>query len=186
MNQKTTSNTPDPKRRCKDGLGRKARLGMAAALLIGFGAVAGALIANVSAHDGFGGHGHWSASKAHRYHGTPSIEQSREHALDVAAWVLGSVEATPEQSKRVKDIVVELVDELHPLRQQHREHHRSLMNVLSQPQVDRQALEHIRQDEIAIATQVSERLVVALAETADVLSVEQRQTLMNRLQRFAQ
>lgn len=185
MNQQTTDNTHKPKRYGKCGLGRKARLGIAAAALIAFGAVAGAMIANVSAHSGFGARGHSSAFNGHRYHGAHSIEQSRERALDVAAWMLGSVDATPEQSKHVKGIVVSFVDEIYPLREQHLQHHRNLIDALSQPQVDRQALEQIRQAELARATQISERLVGALADTADVLSPEQRQQLMNRFSRFS-
>ncbi len=184
MNQETTNQTPEPKRQCKGGLGRKARFGVAAAALIGIGTLAGVLIANVSAHSGFGGHGAWG-SKDHHYQGGASIEKSRERALDKAAWVLGSVDATPEQSKRLKAIVVGLVDEVYPLRQQHRENRRNVKEVLSQPQIDRQALERIRQDEMAIATQMSEKLVTALAESAEMLTIEQRLVLMNRLQRFA-
>ena len=184
MNQETTNQSPEPKRQCKGGLGRKTRLGTAAVALIGIGALAGVFIANVSAHSGFGGHGAW-ASKGHHYGGGASIEKSRERALDKAAWVLGSVDATPEQSKRVKAIVVGLVDEIYPLREQHRENRRSAKEVLSQPQIDPQALEQIRQDEMAIAIQMSEKLVAALAESAEVLTVEQRLVLMNRLQRFA-
>lgn len=185
MNQQTTNNPTEPKRHCRGGLGRQARLGVATVALIGFGAVAGALIANVSAHSGFGGHGHWSAFKGHRYHGVRTIEQSRERALDVAAWVLGSVDATPEQSQRIKAIVVNLVDELYPLGEQHHEDHRRLMDALSQPQVDRQALEQIREAQLVLTSKVSARLVSALADTADVLSPEQRQQLMNRFERFA-
>jgi Spy/CpxP family protein refolding chaperone len=107
-------------------------------MLIGIGALAGVLIANVSAHSGFGGHGAWG-SRGHHYHEASSIEQIREPTLDKAAWVLGSVDATPEQSKRVKAIVVALVDEIYPLRQQHRENRRSVKEALSQPQIDRHA-----------------------------------------------
>ena len=184
MNQQTTNQTPQAKQHCKGGLGRKARLSVAAAALIGFGALAGILIANVSAHSGFGGHGAWG-SKGHHYHGASSIEQIRERALDKTAWALGSVDATPEQSKRLKAIVVGLVEEIYPLRQQHHENRRSVKDVLSQPQINRQALEQIRQDEMGIATQISEKLVTALADSAEVLTVEQRLVLMNRLQRFA-
>ncbi len=114
MNQQTTNQTPEPKRQCKGGLGRKARLGVAAAALIGIGALAGVLITNASAHNGFGGHGAWG-SRDHHYHGASSIEKIRGRALDMAAWALGSVDATPEQSKRVKAIVLGLVEEIYPL-----------------------------------------------------------------------
>ncbi|MDH3671378.1 MAG: hypothetical protein OES46_09465 [Gammaproteobacteria bacterium] len=184
MNQETTNQIPEPKRQCRGGLGRKTRLGVVAAALIGFGALAGVLIANVSAHSGFGGHGAWG-SGGHHYHGASSVEQIRERALDKTAWVLGSVDATPEQSKRVKAIAVGLVDEIYPIRQQHRENRHRVKELLSQPQIDRQALERIRQDEIALATQMSQKLVTALAESAEVLTVKQRLALMNRLQRFA-
>lgn len=183
-----TQPTTDNPRSCKYGLGRKTRLTIVAVTLIGLGTVGGALVAtafDASAHSAFGKSGPWSAFRGHGYHGAHSIEQSRERAQDVAAWVLGSVDATPEQSQRVKAIVANAVDELYPLREQHREHHRTFIDALSQPQLDRQALEQIREAELALASQLSERVVNALADTAEVLTVEQRQALMSRLQRFS-
>ena len=98
MTQPTTDNT----RSCKYGLGRKARLTIAAVTLIGLGTVGGALVAttfDASAHSAFGKSGPWSAFRGPGYHGAHSIEQSRERAQDVAAWVLGSVDATPGRDK---------------------------------------------------------------------------------------
>ncbi len=51
--------------------------------------------------------------------------------------------------------------------------------------MDRQALEQIREAEVALASQLSERVVNALADTAEVLTVQQRQALMSRLQQFS-
>ena len=148
-------------------------MGVAAAALIGLGALATVAV-SVTAHEGRG-HGH---------RGSASIEDARERALDKAAWILGSVDATPEQEQRVNEIVTRMVDNLYPLRQEHRQHRRDLVDAVSRPQVDPAELERIRVAEVALADAASRELVLAITEVSQVLDPEQRQALVGRMMRF--
>jgi Spy/CpxP family protein refolding chaperone len=112
---------------------------------------------------------HWGHAKTE--------EQARERALDKAALMLGRLDATEEQQTRINDIVTSLVGKLYPLRGEHRETRRELITELSRPQVDREALEKIRADGLAMADSASRTLVSAVVDVSEVLTVEQRQEL---------
>ena len=155
---------------------RKSRLGLAAATLLGLGALLGALITTavaVGAHDG--GMRGWR----HGYHGAASIEQARERALDKAAWLLATVDATPDQEQRVSEVVTRLVETLYPLRDAHRAHRRELIAELARPQLDPAALERIRGDALVLADTASRELARALSEVSEILDPAQRQTLVD-------
>lgn len=167
--QSTDKNTACPANR-KHRLGRRARITLAVVTLVGVGAVLGAGATAQAARMG-GWHGmghHWSAR---------SEEQVRERALDKAAWVLGRIDATPEQESRINAIVSALVGDLYGLRGEHREHRRQLISELARPQVDRGTLEKIRSDEMALADSASRAMVNAVADATEALTIEQREEL---------
>ena len=170
MNPDTHESEDSRQGRERCALGRKTRLGIAAFGLLSLGLVAGALIAATfevaAAHGKFGRHGD-----------VYSLEGAHERAKDKVAWMLGSIDATPEQEQRANDIVANLVDVVYPLAQQHRENRRALIAELSRPNVDRQVLEEIRQAELSIVESASGELVAALADLAGTLTPEQRQQL---------
>jgi Spy/CpxP family protein refolding chaperone len=146
-------------------MGRRARLALAVLTLVGAGAMLGA---GATAYASRMGH-HWG--------GAESEAQVRERALDKSAWVLGRIDATPEQEARINAIVSALVGDLYGLRDAHREHRRQLIAELARPQVDRAALEAIRGEEMSLADAASKALVKALAEATEVLTMEQREEL---------
>ncbi len=155
----------------KQRLGRRARLGVAVITLVGVGAVLGAgATAQAARMGGWHGMGH------HAGH-AKTEEQARERALDKTAWLLGRLDATPEQETRVNGIVASLVEGLYPLRGEHRDNRRQVITELARPQVDAQALEKIRSDEMLLADSASKTLVNAVLELTEVLSVEQREQL---------
>lgn len=156
--------------------GRRVRLTVVAVTLVGAGALLGA---GVTAHAERGG---WHGMN-HRWGHAKTEEQARERALDKAAWMLGQVDATPEQQARINDIVGSLVGELYPLRGEHRETRRQLITELSRPQVDREALEKVRADGLALADSASRTLVNAVVQVSEVLSMEQRQELASMMGR---
>jgi Spy/CpxP family protein refolding chaperone len=118
---------------------------------------------------------HWGHAKTE--------EQARERALDKTAWMLGRLDATPEQQARIDDIVTSLVGELYPLRGEHRETRRELITELSRPRVDPEALEKIRAAGLATADSASRTLVNAVVDVSEVLTVEQRQELASMIGR---
>jgi len=160
---------------------RTARLSLFAALLLGVGALTGALVttaAGVAAHAGFG---HWG----HRG-GVHSIDQAQDRAQDIAAWMLGTVDATPEQAQQVNDALSGFVEKVYPLAEQHRDNRRLLLSELARPTVDPQTLEEVRQAELALAGTASGELAGLMTELSQVLTPEQRQTLVGMAARRRQ
>jgi Spy/CpxP family protein refolding chaperone len=110
--------------------------------------------------------------------------QAREHARFAAEWVLRSVNATEDQKAQVGSIVEGLADDLLELAPEHRENRQALLKALGEPQVDRAALEKIREAEIRVVERASTRLVEALGEVAGALTAEQRTALVEAVERF--
>ena len=172
MSEETTEKSPTCPGKRKHRLGRRARLTVAVVTLVGVGAVLGA---GATAHAARTGG--WHGMDHHRGH-SKTEEQARERSLDKTAWVLGRIDATPEQETRINAIVTALVGDLYPLRGEHRERRRQLITELARPQVDAQALEKIRADAMALADSASKTLVNAVADATEVLTIEQRQELV--------
>lgn len=171
MSEKITEQTCKRAEGRKNRLGRRARLTVAVVTLVGAGAVLGAGAAAQAAR--MGG---WNAM-GHHWGGAKTEEQVRERALDRTAWVLGRIDASPEQETRIAAIVSSLVGDLYDLRGSHQEHRRQLIGELARPQVDREALEDIRTQEMALADSASKTILEAVADATEVLSMEQREEL---------
>jgi Spy/CpxP family protein refolding chaperone len=105
-------------------------------------------------------------------------EAAKEHAGMALEWVLRGVSATPEQKQQARRITDRLVDELAPSIEKHRSFREAMARELAKPEIDRDALEKLRQDEIALADAASKRLVAAIADLGEVLTAEQRAELV--------
>ena len=112
------------------------------------------------------------------HHRIDNVEEARERVQDVSGWVLGRMDASEDQEARIQAILDESVGEMFGMGKQHRENRKALIQLLSQPSIDRQALESLRREELLLAESASTRMVVALADVAEVLTVEQRQKLL--------
>jgi periplasmic protein CpxP/Spy len=165
MNDESTNQNNRGAASCKHGLGRRARLMVMALVLVGVGAALGAAATAQASRMGH----HWGGAK--------SEEQIRERALDRGAWILGRIDASPEQERRINAIINALVSDLFGLRSAHQEHRRQLIAELARPQVDRGALEKIRSEELALADSASKSILNAVAEATEVLDIEQREEL---------
>ena len=113
-------------------------------------------------------------------------EAFHEHAQVAVKWALRDVDATEEQQQRVTAILKGAVDDLHKLKDRHRQNRADFAAQLGGATVDRARLEEIRKAELALADEASRRLVAALADVADVLTPEQRQELLEKFQRLHQ
>src|SRR5262245_55599616 len=94
------------------------------------------------------------------------------------------IDASNEQQDRLRGIVKGLVRDLLPMREQAlaaRERGRTL---LTQPSIDRAAIEALRAEQLALADGASRRLTQALGDAAEVLTPEQRRKLDERLAEF--
>jgi Spy/CpxP family protein refolding chaperone len=98
----------------------------------------------------------------------------------------GKVDATPEQREQLDVIAKAAVRDLLALRANVAQARTQSIALLSAPVVDRGAVEKLRAEQIGVADAASKRLAQALADAAEVLTVEQRKVLAERAQRFGE
>ncbi len=115
----------------------------------------------------FHGHGH-------------GIERFAEKRIDR---MLDRVDASDDQRAEIAGIVQEAVADMKELRGLVRETRQTLITTLAEANVDRRALEELRRQRLKTMDQVSGRLLIALADVAEVLTPEQRRMLAEHMQR---
>jgi len=151
-------------------------------------ALAGALTAGASAQAlahggpfgsmaGMGGPRGWGMGAGET---DPAAMQRRAEGM-VRMW-LADVDVGEAQQKRIAEIMSATMRELAPLREKHREGREQAIAALAKPQVDRNALEAIRAQQLALADQMSRRLTQSMADVAEVLTPEQRAKVAERMQ----
>lgn len=119
-------------------------------------------------------HGH---GFGHRGHGFEDPEEAREHLERHAGWALGRIDASDAQKDRIVEILGGSLDELYGLRERHRRHHDELVGLFTAPEIDRDAIEALRTQELALLDEASAALATSLADVAEVLTPEQRAEL---------
>lgn len=107
-----------------------------------------------------------------------------EHLDRMLKHLYVEVDATDAQKQQLGPIVKAAVRDLLPLRERARDARMQAVALLSQPQIDRAALEALRANQLQLAEQASKRLTQALADASDVLTPEQRKQLADRITRW--
>lgn len=125
---------------------------------------------------GFGGHGHGRGAFAAHLVKDPAA--AKEHVAMATEFVLRGVDATAEQKQKAREVTDRMVDQMGPLAQRHHELHGAMVRELAKPQIDRAAIERIRQQGIALADEASKVAVTGVADLGDVLTPEQRAELI--------
>ena len=93
------------------------------------------------------------------------------------------IDATDAQKQQLAPIVKGAAQDLLPLRTKMHDARRQAVELLSQQNIDRAALETLRADQLKLAEMASRRFTQALADLADVLTPEQRNQLAERIKR---
>lgn len=91
------------------------------------------------------------------------------------------VDATKDQQTRLAEIAKKAAQESLPLRQKLIAGRDRGRDILIQPKVDRAELEKLRADQLATHEALSRILTGAVADASDVLTVEQRKKLADRV-----
>ena len=143
--------------------GRARRWLIAAALGIAVGAGG---FAAANAADGMGMHG----KRGH--HGPVDPATAARHIDRMVEHLLA--DGTPQQKARLKEIALAAHADLAPERAKFREVHKRVHDLLTQPTVDRVALEQLRSEQMARMDAISKRITTAVADAAEVLTPEQR------------
>jgi Spy/CpxP family protein refolding chaperone len=146
------------------------------------------LIATVAGGIGLAALAHGHGSRGwHRggFMGGP-IDPARldEHLDRALKHLYVEVDATDAQKQQLAPIVKAAARDLLPMRDRMRDARQQAVALLSQPTVDRAALEALRAGQLQLAEQASRRLTQALADVADVLTPEQRKQLAERAARW--
>ncbi len=162
----SSQNANRPK--CRRGRGRTALFG---ALFLGVAAV---LTAGGLQAFGFGPFRHGSCG---------SMEPAQvEKKIDrIAGWIVEDLGGTAEQQARLAAIAKAAAKDLAPVHDELAAGRRQAVEILTAPQVDRAALEAHRARQMQLVTTASERLTVAVADAAEVLTPEQRVKAADRL-----
>jgi periplasmic protein CpxP/Spy len=137
----------------------------------------GAWSSNHGGPGGWHGGGRWCRTSM-------GPEAQRERAEFATDWMLNKVNATEAQRTQVKSMVAQTLQDLVPLRDQHRQHREAFLAALTQPDVDRATLEDLRRAELQLAESASQRIVTGVADVAGVLTPEQRAELVKMAERF--
>jgi len=118
---------------------------------------------------------------------------SQHRAIDATAHVdtmlkhlYVEVDATDAQKAQIEPLVKAAMQDLMPLHSQLRTAHTQMLTMLSQPTIDRAALEASRAQHMQMADQASRRLVQLIADVGDVLTPEQRKKLADHLSKLHQ
>jgi Spy/CpxP family protein refolding chaperone len=117
------------------------------------------------------------------WHHADSPEEMAEHIEDRVDHILKKVDATPEQKEQIAAIVSAAATDVHAMRDQHKQAHQQLKEMLSASTIDRSQLETMRMQHLALADEASKRLATAFADAADVLTPEQRLALADKLEK---
>ena len=91
------------------------------------------------------------------------------------------IDATNDQQDKLKAIVHETVKGVLPVREKMLAARATARELLTQPTIDRAALEKLRADQIATHEAVSKQVVQAVADAADALTPEQRRKIVDML-----
>jgi protein CpxP len=92
------------------------------------------------------------------------------------------LDATPEQQEKLRVIAKTAVRDLLPMREKAQTARTRAAELLTQPKVDRAAIEAFRAEQLALADAASKRFAQAVGDVAEVLTPEQRQKAHEWLQ----
>jgi Spy/CpxP family protein refolding chaperone len=92
------------------------------------------------------------------------------------------IDASTEQQEKLRTIVKSAVKDLVPMREKAQAARQKARELLTQPTIDRTAIEAFRAAQVAQLDAVSKRLTQALTEAAEVLTPKQREQISERME----
>ena len=116
--------------------------------------------------------------------GTQSPAEVSAHIDHFLKHFYVEIDATDAQQAKIGPLVKQAVTDLLPLRSQLQAAHTQAVQILTQPTVDRAALETAREAHLQLADQASKRIVQLLGDVGDVLTPTQRSALATHMERL--
>jgi Spy/CpxP family protein refolding chaperone len=146
---------------------RRGRWGIIAAVLAAF--VAGSFGTFVTHSFGQGFGPPWMGPM------TPA--QIEDRADRMVRHLAIEIDATTDQQSKLQGIVKAALNDLLPMREKAFTARQQARDLLTQPSIDRGAIEKLRAEQIATADTASKRIAQALGDAAEVLTPEQRKKI---------
>ena len=109
-----------------------------------------------------------------------------EHVTRMVKHMAVEVDATPEQTQKLTVIAKAAAKDLAPIREKLQAARQRGIALMAAPQIDRQAMEQLRVEQISMMDSNSKRLMQALADSAEVLTPAQRQKLGERMKKMGE
>jgi protein CpxP len=141
-------------------------------------ALTGALATRAVGEYGFGP-GPWHGRPL--MHGPLDPAQAEDRADRMVRHLAIEVDASTEQQERLRVIAKAAVKDLLPMREKAQAARERVHALLTQPTVDRTAIEAFRAEQMALADAASRRLAQAIGDAAQVLTSEQRRKIDDHL-----
>ena len=91
------------------------------------------------------------------------------------------IDVTDAQKAQIDPLVKQAVAECAPLHERFRAAHVDMLALFGADRVDRDAIERVRSDNMRLADEATQRIARLVGDVADVLTVEQRKTLVARI-----
>jgi Spy/CpxP family protein refolding chaperone len=122
---------------------------------------------------------------AHPGFGLPFDPSRVEDGADRAVRHLAiEIDATTDQQEKLRAIVKGAVKDLLPMREKALAARQQARMLLTQPTIDRGAIEALRSEQLALLEAASKRFTQALGDAGEVLTLEQRRKIDDRLAEF--
>ncbi len=94
------------------------------------------------------------------------------------------IEATDEQTTKITTLLTSVAKNMRPVRGEFKDAGKQMQTLLTAETVDRAAMEKVRSERVAKVDSLSKELMTAMADAAEVLTVEQRKVLAERVKQF--
>jgi Spy/CpxP family protein refolding chaperone len=176
--QSNPSHTPNP----EPATGRPRRRWLPVAAVALAAALTGAAATSAVGQYGppWGGHGFMHGPGFMRGPLSPAdIEERVDRGIRHAAI---EIDATPEQQEKLRTIARGAVKDLLPMREKAQAARAKVAELLTQPKIDRTAIEAFRAEQVGLVDAASKRFAQAVIDAAEVLTPEQRQKAHELLQ----
>ena len=95
--------------------------------------------------------------------------------------IYAEIDVTDAQKAQIDPLVKQAVAECAPLHERFRAAHVDLLALFGADRVDRDAIERVRSENMRLADEATQRVARLVGDVADVLTVEQRKTLVARI-----
>ena len=127
--------------------------------------------------------GHWRGG-GHKRFSEMTEDEIQSRVTRVVKHIAIEIDATDDQTDKIVALVMAVAKDMKPLHEKMHTSRKELQALLLAPEIDRAAMEKLRAERVAEVDQISKTLVKAVADAAEVLTLEQRKVLEERIREF--